>query len=371
VIILGILMPPREVGERINQRLELIPVNINHIFLDPNNLRLVGLRRPTPERRFLEAGVQSSVMSMMERFDLDTLKKSFLQEGVLPVDKIVVTRYNDSDNYVVVEGNRRIAAIESLCSEHSRGEIEIDRERLQELTELTVLLLRNASKEDTMLIQGIRHVPGIKEWGAYERASAVSYLLGQGYTNEQVSNLLGGIIRPGEVARYYSSYGAIQQMKEDDEYGGHFQPDYFTYFDELLKPKYTDIRRWLDWDGEQRKFRNEENLKVFYKWLTGDGNVDQRQIRTVVELRKLPAVFESPTARRALMDGATVEHAGSQILLPSDWRRELEEFEAFIRTEIPLAEIFTHEDTDRLTRIRNLIQTILDRISATPSNRRG
>jgi hypothetical protein len=348
--------------------LEPIIVNIDHIFLDPNNLRLIGLRRQTPERRFLEEGVQSSVLTLMERFDIDSLKKSFLQEGVLPVDKIVVRRYDSSDNYIVVEGNRRIAAIKSLLNEHDSGEITINEQRLQELSELNVLLLKNATKEDTLLIQGIRHVPGIREWGAYERASAVSYLLDRGYSDNDVSNLLGGIIRRAEVVRYYRAYGAIQQMKEDDEYGRFFKPEYFTYFDEILKPKYAAVRRWLNWDGRQRKFRNEENAKTFYKWLTGDGNADLRQIRTVRELRDLPEVFDNPTARRALMDGATVENAKSHIIRPPEWRKRLEEIEIFLRTEIPLAETFTQSDIERLNTIKGLIETILGRISPTPSN---
>ena len=360
-------MPNTQVEERIRQRLESLTVDINHVFLDPNNLRLVGFRKPTPERRFLEEGVQNSVQCDMEKFDIDTLKKSFLQEGMLPVDKIVVTRYGDSEDFVVVEGNRRVSAIKALLNEHSRGTTTIAEERLREFTSLNVLLLRNATKEDTMLIQGIRHVPGIKEWGAYEKASAVSYLLDRDYSNEQVSDIMGGNIRPGEVARYYNSYGAIQQMKEDDEYGRFFNTDYFTYFDELLKPKYVEIRRWLDWDSGQRKFRNEENLNAFYKWITGDGNPDHRQIHTVIELRKLPDVFENTNAKRALMDGDTVEHASALILVPSEWRKKLDEFEDFIKTEIPLAETFTKADIEKLTRIRNLIQTLIDRMSAHPS----
>lgn len=362
-------MSAESTRESIRQRLEPITVNIDHIFLDPNNLRLVGVRRPTPDRRFLEDGVQSSVLNQMEKFDIDSLKKSLLQEGVLPVDKIVVKRHDNSNNYVVIEGNRRISAIKSLLGEHESGEIEILEDKLNEFRELEVLLLRNATKEDTLLIQGIRHVPGIREWGAYERASAVSYLLDRGLLNEQVSNLLGGIIKPSEVARYYRSYGAIRQMKEDDEYGRLFKPDYFTYFDELLKPKFSNVRRWLEWNSSQRRFGNVENIKTLYKWLTGDGDTDQRQIRTVRELRHLPEAFGNVTARRALMDGATVEHAKSQIVRPPEWRARLREFMNFISTEIPLAEEFSGDDISMLDALRNLIDTILSRARAsTPSN---
>jgi len=361
-------MPIEQPREQISQRLELITVNIDHIFLDPNNLRFAGIRRQTSEQRFLEEGVQTAVLELMERFDIDSLKKSFLQQGVLPVDKIVVKKYDNSDNYIVIEGNRRIAAIKSILKEHASGEIQIDNTRLEGFRELNVLLLQDANKEDTLLIQGIRHVPGIKEWGAYERAEAVSYLLDQEYSNEEVSNLLGGIIRPGEVARYYHAYGAMRQMKEDDEYRRFFKTDYFTYFDELLKPKYSQIRSWLNWDSKERRFRNDENIKTFYKWITGNGDPDQRQIRTVVELRSLPEVFENPTANHALMDGDTVEHAKSQILRPPEWRKRLEEIDIFLRTEIPLAETFTPEDVSMLNHIKSLIDTIVSRIPTTPSH---
>ena len=79
-------------------------------------------------------------------------------------------------------------------------------------------------------------------------------------------------------------------------------------------------------------------------------------------------MFDNPTALRALMDGATVEYAKSQIIRPPEWRKRLEEIEAFLKTEIPIAEVFTQDDINMMNRIKNLIETIVNRISVTPSN---
>ena len=53
-------------------------IPIDNLFLDPNNLRLSGIRRPTSERRYFEESVQRSVFEAMKRYDIDSLKKSFL-----------------------------------------------------------------------------------------------------------------------------------------------------------------------------------------------------------------------------------------------------------------------------------------------------
>lgn len=336
----------------------------DQIFLDPNNIRLVGFRgKVTRENRITEEGVQQSLVDLLKRrFDVDSIKNSIIREGYLPVDKVVVRKLGENEKYIVIEGNRRIAAIKSILQEYESGEFE-DERRYAELQEIEVLQLVNPTQEDIFLIQGIRHIPGIMEWGAFQKGEAIAYLREQGREAAEVSQTLGGIIRPSEVTRYERAYYATRQMMEDDEYGRHSSTDYFTYFDELLKPKFQKIREWLGWNESQRKFTNTENLKTFYSWITGDGDRNKTQIGSVRELRGLPDVFDSERARKGLFDGQTVEQAKTLIVRPPpDWRERLQELEAFLRAEIPLAEEFTDEDIGLIGRIRALVSSLASRI---------
>ena len=346
----------------IEARLSERTISIDKIYLDPNNLRLSGIRKETSETRFFEERVQRSVRIQMEKFGIESLKKSFKQNGVLPIDKIVVREINP-EHFIVVEGNRRIAAIKSLLEEHESGEIDLSKERIADLRSHTVLVLASPSREDTLLIQGLRHVPGIRAWGAYQRAEAISYLVDSGLDYRKVSDVMGGILGPSAVGRYYRGRQAFRQFMEDDEYGRSANPDYFTYFDETLKRGFKKIREWLEWNSKTYIFKNEENRKTFYKWLTGNGDKEARQIRSVVELRHLPEVFENLSAKKALFSGSTVEYAKTQIIVPAEWRLRLSEFKDFLRTEIPITEEFKEEDIALLEEIRTLTTKILQRIS--------
>jgi len=351
--------------EHIKNRLVERTIPLEHIYLDPNNLRLAGIRSETSESRFFEDGVQNSVRLQMQRFDIESLKKSFIGQGILNVDSIVVKEY-DPEHYVVVEGNRRITALKDILEEHNSGELDLSPRRLEEVRSIDVLVLNDANKEDTLLIQGLRHVPGIREWGAFERSEAIKYLVDSGYNYREVSNILGGILTPSVVGRYYRAREALQQMMDDDEYGNYAKTDYFTYYDELLKARFREIREWLEWDSDEHIFENEENRKLFYKWLTGEGDNENRQIRTVRELRDLPKIFQHVSAKNALIEGSTVEAALRYILVPIEWRLRLKEIEAFLRSEIPITEVFTEDDRDLVKRILDLVNVILTRIS--PNN---
>nr|WP_154892861.1 ParB/Srx family N-terminal domain-containing protein [Paenibacillus xylanexedens] len=259
---------------QINGRLATSTLNIDEILLDPNNPRFIGKKFPRrtratnmiPEIRFAEPGVQEAALEKMldEEFDVRSVRDSIRQNGFLPLDRIVVRPV--LDKYVVVEGNRRIAAIKSLLKQVAEGEEDLTSEEVDSLKTLNVLVLRSPEdsiQHDQWLLQGIRHLSGIKDWGPYQKASLIHQMFQQGKTAQEIGASLG--LTVVMVNRFNRTLHAIKQMEDDEEFGQHAGPELFTHFEEAYRV--VGVRNYLCWDDNSKKFTNEERLKEFYSWI--------------------------------------------------------------------------------------------------------
>ena len=85
-------------------------VTLEQLSLDPRNPRL-GLGAAEP------LATQERVLELMRGWNLEELAVSFLENGFWPQEAVIVVKeelYNQPDTLVVVEGNRRIAALKYL-----------------------------------------------------------------------------------------------------------------------------------------------------------------------------------------------------------------------------------------------------------------
>jgi hypothetical protein len=102
-------------------------VSPEQLLLDPNNYRfhdIFGYRPVNNQARYGEPGVQERAIQLLqntESFELESLKDSIVTNGYVPIEQIVVVKYDEQEGgarYLVVEGNRRVAAVKSLISDY-------------------------------------------------------------------------------------------------------------------------------------------------------------------------------------------------------------------------------------------------------------
>ncbi|HSU60329.1 MAG TPA: hypothetical protein VLI55_13520 [Bryobacteraceae bacterium] len=183
--------------------LKPIQLNLDNLLLDPNNPRfseLGELMNPIPEGRFADDKVQASALEKMKapQFDVAELRDTIKTIGFLPMDRIVVRKWKGQPPrsetlYVVIEGNRRVSALKWLIDLHEVGKETFDQERLGNFTHFEGLLLDDelAPASATLVLPGLRHVSGIKEWGAYQKAKAVHALRKSGLSSQDAAQSLG------------------------------------------------------------------------------------------------------------------------------------------------------------------------------------
>ena len=195
------------------------------------------------------------------------------------------------DKYVAVEGNRRLAALKSLYQQIEEGVINedgIDEEYLGKLQKsiesVEVLLYKGNQNDISWMLQGIRHISGIKDWKPAQRAQLVANQVDKGLQFTAVGQKFGLSARA--IGRLYRAYKGLEQMRTDDEYGTKTQDDYFSLFEEAYKN--SKVREWLGWEEESFKFTKIDNLKQFYSWITPDDeHADKRRIHDPKHVRHL------------------------------------------------------------------------------------
>lgn len=285
-------------------KLNKITVHIENLLLDPNNPRFADISDDTlniPIERYHEEAIQKQAYDKMmnPKFDVVSLANSIMTVGYLPVDSIVSAKY-DSNKYVIIEGNRRASAIKYILKLHAMGQTTLAIEQITALKEIDILVV---DKEDEELesigkiIQGIRNVSGIKEWDAFQKAQFINDMIDKGKLPGTISKMIGMPVK--DVNRYYKTYKVMLNFKYDEEYGAKWKPNYFSYFDEMLKK--PALRDYLGWDEDKYVFENNKNLKRLYEWIVPDdeGNVTLNDAK---DIRKLPELVVDNTTLNYLDD---------------------------------------------------------------------
>lgn len=308
-------------------------VTLDALLLDPNNPRFAELSENDyiiPESRFDEPKIQSEAFEKMksDRFNVSELRDTIKALGFLQMDRIVVRPWHCADvtkpRYVVIEGNRRVTALKWLLNLHESGKESFSDEQIRNFTELEVLCLDDEKAPDitSLILPGLRHVSGIKEWGPYQKARAVFLLREKGNSPQESAQSLGLSTR--EANKLWRSYLALEQMKTDEEFGEFAEPKQYSYFEEIFKK--AEIKSWLGWDDSARRFTNGPHLREMYSWMVGgyddDGEEVSPKLPEAKSIRELALIINDERALAILRsENGTLSSARSKYESdhPEEW----------------------------------------------------
>ncbi|HHX8565367.1 ParB/RepB/Spo0J family partition protein [Vibrio sp. RM-44-3] len=269
-------------------------VTIKQLLLDPNNLRLdVALTEDAiPEEDYLLH--QNETLERLEYENIDELRESILNNGFIEVDRIVVKEVDTISStqklYIVIEGNRRTAALKGLYNDYLAGTIDIDDELKSQFSNINVCCIttKDPDKITTLSasLMGIRHVSGPKKWQGVQSAKLVYKLCKQSRTFTEIASLLG--ISSSDAERRYEGYLAFLQMKECRP--ARTLTKHYALLLEFLSNKVS--RAWLDWNGQA--FSNEETYEVLLDHLLPTKGKIRAEINNPADARTFNRHLEIP-----------------------------------------------------------------------------
>ena len=286
---------------------KLSHASLDQLKLDPLNPRL-GRHRMSRDT------TQNALLIMMREWVLDELALSYLESGGFwshePLIVVKESLYGETC-LVVVEGNRRLAALKAL--ELARDGHPLSNKWTSMLEELSIPLqlfkripyVLADSRADIQAFLGFRHVTGIKPWDADEKAGFIATLIDeQGMSYQQVARKIGS--KTPAVRKHYVAYRVLLQSEDTVE---DFDPQkadkrfavlYMTLATSGAQ-KYLHIDLSAQPDIAQRPVPDEhlDNLAHFCRWLFGTSTIPHiiTDTRYVADFGR---ILESPEAVKYL-----------------------------------------------------------------------
>jgi len=279
----------------------------DQMLLDPNNYRFQGTSDfvTADAARLHEKSVQDrAYRKLRDGASLAPLKASIVRNGFIPVERIVVRPYSaQPDSYIVIEGNRRLAALRWIAEDDAAG-VNIPENVKSTLKEVPVIVVEGEASLEHKAMMGVRHVSSISQWGGYQRAKLVVELRDEfKLDSSEVPERLAMSVQ--EVNRRYRAFRALQQMSDDEEYGVHAEPHMYPLFHEAVS--IPSVREWMGWDEEKALFTKDTEREQFYSLLAPieseeEGTEAEPKISTYHEVRQLREILANPQARLLLLD---------------------------------------------------------------------
>ena len=290
--------------EHKTKSVQITPLKIQ---LDPGNPRLPPSRKPRSQAQLLELLVQ--------RFKLDELGKSIAATGYIPNDPLI--GYLRNQDVCVREGNRRVAALQLLL----KPELAPDgyKEIWQALRRKTSAAVKNTLSPVEIRIYadvgypevdsyiGFRHVNGILQWPAEEKAKFIAHLVErQRWSYEQIADRIGSYAK--HVERHYIAYRMVRQAEASELAG--YQYIKFGVLMRALQTKGVSEFLGITYPNDPRKSRTPiprrktTPFAQFISWAFGT-----EQTASVLgdsrNLSKFGKILSSPEAIRYLRTAST------------------------------------------------------------------
>ncbi len=355
-----------------------IIIKLEKLFLDPNNYRLRSNPnwRQVSEKDIIKPIIQKRTSNFIvgeNNFKINDLIESIKSNGFLKVDNILVRKYLNTNNYIVIEGNRRVAALKALYEQKNKG-YEIGKLQDNVLDKgVDVVLYKYADEKDYLILMGLKHVSGNKKWDFYNQAKLVNELKNSGESETDIAKKIG--ISKSSVEQQIKGYHAIQNFLDEinsENYGENFDPyQKLQMFIELTtKPK---LKKWVGWDETALVFKNIENKKRFFSWITPqtefeeDDNEQQPKEPIIVshkQVRDLENIIEDDEALQFMEQSRNFDEALNQnfAYTQAQFSKIIKNVEKMLRN-IPIGNIlsFTTNDRKSMQNIKKVIENFLSK----------
>lgn len=256
---------------------ELADVPLSKIKLDGNNVRFKHHQKALDGEEMMKLLWDEHDMNMQELYNEIIYSQGLTEPPILDA------------NYIVREGNRRVACLRRIAEEIRNGTLSIS---LRKIDPVRCIVLSNNTVESDIAVYLARvHVSGKKEWRVLNQATHIYDLHNiHGFDLEDIRRAISK--SKSEIICMEKAYKLTleyhQQHNDDDSWLGRY-----SYFYELVKSNI--LKEWS---------ANLTNLKRFMKWIN-KGQVIQRG----TDVRLLAKIVETndKELNKMLLKGNNIE----------------------------------------------------------------
>lgn len=348
-----------------------VVAHINKFLLDPNNYRLVDKEayKPINPVELSDARVQQRTYNLLVGANHELIRdliNSFKNNGILRLDAIQVKPLGEY--FLVIEGNRRMAALKYLYEESKKGN-DIGKLNVQSFERLDAVLNIGESEVQHLITMGLHHISGKQRWNSYNQALLMRDL-SQTYklSEEEICNVLA--ISRQMLRRTLRALALIEKYKESD-FGDQFKSDMYWIFEEIVRS--TELKKWLGWDDQKLFAINDANEYKLFAWLSPeeksetdeDGNLHNQkrdpiiskrdEIRTLAKFIHDPKALEVMEQKRNISEGYSLSGAVGETRLSS----ALEAINKEVQTTSQFSDLLKASDHEMIAKLRDKLDRLI------------
>ncbi|MEE1884376.1 AAA family ATPase [Pedobacter flavus] len=288
---------------------KVISRHIDRLFLDPNNYRFIDSKEyhKVDEVDISDPRIQQKTFNLLvgkNNDNVSDLITSFKANGILKLDPIQVKTLDD--NFLVIEGNRRTAALKFLYSEFKKGN-NVGKLTLESFKSIEVVSISGDNPIQHLITMGLHHISGKRKWSPVNQAQLIKDLKYiHGMQEEDICNSLS--ISKHNLRRNIRVLALIERYKNSD-FGDQFEPNMYSLFEEIIKK--TEIKSWLGWDDNKLEPTILENEEKLFSWISREEFVDDEGEENQQIIIKEPIITKSHEIRdlsKIITDKKAIDH---------------------------------------------------------------
>ena len=292
----------------------IVFMSVDDLVFDPHNPRL-----PTSKSGIDDEEVYRYMLNECNVIDL---LLSITTQGYFEGEPLLITKSLDHPGkYEVLEGNRRLAAI-NLLLKPSLAPVKKD--SVQEIvktgehfpTQVPVLIYE--SRDEILEYLGYRHITGVEEWNSLAKAKYLFQLkelypeLKYNDVLKKLAKLIGS--RADYVHRLLAGHRVYKKIEDNSFYNiPGLSEESFQFSLLTTALSYSNISKFIGISSEKEEEVdseiNEGNLKNLSEWVFKETEGKTR-LGESRNLKTLNAVVVEPRALNAFKDGRPLQEAG-------------------------------------------------------------
>lgn len=242
--------------------------------------------------------------------------ESIAETGYSDAEPLLIVK-NSSEKFVVVEGNRRLAAVKLLnnpqLSELRKNIIKeiVENARISAPQKIPCILYEK--RESILDYLGYRHITGVKDWGALEKARYLDQLYTVHIANTDTENIYKKLAKMiGSKASYLKNLHMALKLYEYANDEAYFQTGIkekdvnFSWITTVLG--LAGITEYIGYDKNNVGIENinKKNFEKVFIWMY---DKEKGVISESRELTKLSSILSCKKATEKLEKGATLSEA--------------------------------------------------------------
>lgn len=345
--------------------------HINKLMLDANNYRFIDNKfyQPVSENEISDKRIQDRTYNLLigkNEENISDLIVSFKSNGILKLDPIQVKELPDG-NVVVIEGNRRTAALKYLYEQFQKGN-DVGKLSEKDFKSVELVLISDESPIQHLITMGLHHISGKKKWNPVNQAQLIKDLrYKHGLTELEICNSLA--INKHNLRRSLRILSLIDRYKESD-YGDQFQTNMFSIFEEIIKN--VKMKNWLEWNDHSMSPQNVMNEEKLFSWISKeevierneDGEEQEIILEPIItkshEIRELSKFIGEPKAVEQMEESRSITSgfALSDAVGESRLKNAMDILQREVQTAFQFSEFMNDEEYAKVIKLKDKLEKL-------------